>query len=172
MKKKKNLVGKLGEDSILTDNNTRAIGHGQREIRRNPLLRRPDCHKMDSPLGFVAPNLELDINPPLQMRHCSRDPRPARVDKIDIVAQQLLCLGIEFDIEQGSADDRSPLALVVGGDGDGSGPEGDAKDAGEDEKRGTRSDVWELGGLGPELGAVLGLVQGGCALEGWVLYKL
>lgn len=168
----KSLVGKLRENSILTDNNTSTVGHGQREIRRNPLLRRPDRHKMNPTLSFVATDLELDIDPPLQMRHCSRDPRPTRVDEIDIVAQQFLCLCIEFNIKQSPADDGGPLALVVGGDSDGSGPEGDATDAGEDEERGAGGDTGKLGGLGPELGAMLGLVQRGCALEGWVLYEL
>lgn len=170
--RKRGLVGNFRKDSILADNNTSAIGHRQREICSDPLLSRPDRHKMNPPLGLISPDLKLDIDPSLQMRDCPRDPRPAWVNEIDIVTQEFLGLSIEFDIEQCSADDGCSLTLMVGGDGDRSGPEDDSKDSGEDVDGGTGGDVGELGGLGLELGAVLGLVQGGCALESWVLNKL
>lgn len=145
---------------MLAQGHTRPIGHGQCEIRGDPLLQRPHRDEMHSALSLVTPDLELDVDPALQMRHSARDPGPALVGKVDIVAEELLGLSVELDVEEGAADDGGALALVVGGDGEGAGPEANAEDADEDEEGGAGADGREGGGLGFEGGGVLGLVDG------------
>lgn len=135
---------------MLAQRHTRSVRHRQGEVCGDPLFQRPHCHEMHTSLGLVAPDLELDIDTALQMRNGPRDPGPVLVGEIDVVAEELLGLGVELDVEKGAADDGGALALVVGGNGDRAGPEADAEDAEEDEQGGAGADGGEFGGLGFE----------------------
>lgn len=157
---------------MFTKDHTGPVRHRQREIRGDPLLGWSHGHEMDTTLSFVSLDLELDIDATLQMGDRPRDPGPILVCKINLLPQKFLSLGIELDIEQRTADDTRTLTLMVRGDSNGSGPEGDTEDAEKDVQGGFVCDRGEGCGLGFEVRAVTGLVQGGSALESRVGGKL
>ena len=142
-----------------------SVWHGKCKVGGDPLFGRSHGHKVNSTLGLITPDLELDIDATLQVSNGSRDPGPILVCEINVVAQQFLGLGVKLDVEQGTTDDTRALALMICCNSDGSGPEGDTEDTEKDIQWGPVRDRGECCGLGFEGGAMTRLVQGRRALE-------